>query len=1457
MKRLLLMSLAFIAISASAQPNGDDGLLMGYDEPWTARLLYNPGRRFDNSWPQLCKAGADDKYTISLPYATQNDREVQVQFKSTVNLASTHKYKLTFNSRLIAGTDYSATVLLAENKDDNVIAIEAYFNVNSGQVTVDDITGKDISDLKIWFDFSGNSDGTKIEISNISIVDKSFANAERWVGTMFYDQSYYAPNGSRVGDPIIEGLNESMEWTTPEFSDSNWDTARMPIGNAGFISEVQTIWEGGDYNNYWIRRNFTLTEVVPTSKYVINACHDDTYKIYVNGHLIDEAEDWTVGYESVDIEIPSYFLQVGKNVIAVNQQQNWGGKFADYGMTIIPNYYEEYDNVDPAEVLVANEIQVANIDQFIDYSFNYGAWLELYNNSDKKVNLGGLFVTDDPNDPTKFMIPMGYGVVQPYGFKTIYFDHNAADGVYGETANKQVRFDLNDEGGTIYVADYTGKIFITQNYPISIARCSYARKTDGTGEWAMTGEPTPGKSNNNSDFSSQRLDAPVVDTDSKLFTSPFTVNVTIPAGATLRYTTDGSTPTKESSISTDGVFNISETTPLRLRLFRQGYLPSQVITRSYIYKDKDYYLPIISINTADENLYGDSIGVYCQGVNGVTGHGNNSVRNNLNMDWVRPVNAEYITADGKMVINQEAEFGIIGGWSRLYAPSSFRLKAKNIYEGMKAFDYRFFHSKPYNKYKEILIRNGGNENDSQAHGRIKDAIIQQTLSTSGIYVDCQALQPAHVFFNGKYIGMLNLRDPSNKYFGTANYGYDKDNIDAYEYAGGYIQKAGDNKAFNEWVSLAANASSDAIYQVLRDKVDIDEYANFVAAITYIGSSDWICNSNNLKGFRSKDNGRFHTTLFDVDWGFSNARGLSQLYNSNANDFTRNFRNMTANSDFRRQFIDTYCLMGGSVYTAKRSKEIADSLAHLFEPALALEGKQPWSSYNELVPNMTNEGRRETHMQDLRELFGLDQGMKVQLEANIPEAQLRLNGLNVPLNKFDGTLFAPVKIEASAPAGYNFVGWKKNETTGTKLISKGDEWFYWDQGSLDGTTWNTQKLQSSWSIGNAPFGYGKDGLVTTTTSNLSCYYFRKTIVMNDVISDDETFTLNFVADDGFVVYVNGQEAGRYLMPDGTPTYATFATTYANNNPDSGTMQLDRSLFIKGRNVIAVEVHNNKLESTDIYWDAELTRSKNLGEMMTADRVISIDNNIDQSLIAIFEPIAEEYLKKAGSTPVMINEISAANTIYMNDYHKRNDWIELYNTTSQPIDIDGMYLSDDESNPMKFQINAADMIGTDPDFMSDQPTVIPPHGYIIIWADKLDPMYQLHSSFKLGNNDGECIVLTAKDSSWSDKLEYVSHSGEETVGRYPDGGKRVYKMTRPTIDARNQLTTYAEWLYGEDVNFDPSSVDGIETAEIDHGEVVDKKYYTVDGVLLQSPVRGVNIVRMTHVDGTVTTKKIVVK
>ena len=293
--------------------------------------------------------------------------------------------------------------------------------------------------------------------------------------------------------------------------------------------------------------------------------------------------------------------------------------------------------------------------------------------------------------------------------------------------------------------------------------------------------PTPGETNAGH-YAEECLPTPKVDYDSRLFTSGFDVHVPIPSGTTLRYTTDGSTPTlTNGKTSTDGLFPISQTTVLRLRLFADDKLPSGVVTRTYIYKDRNYYLPIVAVTTDQRNLYDNMIGCYVDGQNGITGRGSTG-ESNLNMDWERPVNFEYLTADGKMAINQETSFEIAGGYSRHFKPASFKVQAKKLYEGNGHFDFRLFKNKPFHEYKQLLIRNGGNNNRTDGGPRIKDAITQQVLTTSGIYVDAQEYQPVHVFINGKYLAMMNLREPNNRFHGAANYGYDNDEIDGFEYS---------------------------------------------------------------------------------------------------------------------------------------------------------------------------------------------------------------------------------------------------------------------------------------------------------------------------------------------------------------------------------------------------------------------------------------------------------------------------------------------------------------------------------------------------------------------------------------------------------------------------------------------------------------------------------------------------
>ena len=129
------------------------------------------------------------------------------------------------------------------------------------------------------------------------------------------------------------------------------------------------------------------------------------------------------------------------------------------------------------------------------------------------------------------------------------------------------------------------------------------------------------------------------------------------------------------------------------------------------------------------------------------------------------------------------------------------------------------------------------------------------------------------------------------------------------------------------------------------------------------------------------------------------------------------------------------------------------------------------------------------------------------------------------------------------------------------------------------------------------------------------------------------------------------------------------------------------------------------------------------------------------------------------------------------------------------------------PHKYQIEAPlftpeDLWGYTPlGWQSQGGTVIPPHGYLIIWCDQREPLAQIHASFKLAA-EGDELMLTAADESWTDHFVYGPMKGDETAGRYPDGCDDIFTMNVPTIAKANITSSYAksaELLIG-DVNGD---------------------------------------------------------
>ena len=1040
-----------------------------------------------------------------------------------------------------------------------------------------------------------------------------------------------------------------------------------------------------------------------------------------------------------------------------------------------------------ANQLVVNEVMSSNLDQFLDPSTNYGGWIELYNISNRAAGLNSCYLSDDPDNLKKWRMPRNMGAVPAGGHKVIWFDHS-------DIKQTNATFTLDCDGGTLYLSDSEGKLVMQQDYPASKQRIAYARTTDGGDEWSFTGTPTPGTTNNGNAYAMQQLPAPVVDKDGQIFTGSLQVVVNIPEGATLRFTDDGSTPTlTNGETSTTGTFTIYGNQNYKFRLFRDGYLPSDVVTRSYLGDGNTFTLPVISITANYDDLYGDHTGIMVRGNNGKPGYGQSSPCN-WNMDWDRAGNIQYITPDNQMVLNQEVDLSMAGGWSRAWTPHTIKAKAKKKY-GINSLDYQFFPIKKNLKTKAMKMRNGGNDTSF----RIKDAAVSRITLLSGIDIDAQDYQPVMEYINGQFIGLLNLRELNNKDYVYSNYGWDEDEIDQFKFDpdSGYIQNCGDDIVIERIMELSQSVADPEIYDSIKTMLDIDEYINYLAAELYLASNDWAANSNNIKGFRNRNNGRYRFVMFDTDAAFSLSNAWTSLATATKNGqrFGPLFVNMLDNEDFRKRLIDTYCIMGGSVFEASRCTKIIDEMVNNVADMMRIEGGSPNNSANQMKTNFNNRlNNAITNMKAYSKLnMYTETPMTVTLSVNNSNGRIFINDIQVPTNYFKGKLFKPMKIRAAAPGGMKFLGWKTStgNRVSSSIFAKGTTWKYYDQGSLDNITWYSSDYRDTqWSSGTAPLGYGNDASKFNTRLSYGnnsnnknpTLYFRRSFYLSEAPDANDIVEMNYTVDDGFIVYVNGQEAGRYNMPSGKATFSTYASKYNDENPE-GTIQLDPTLFKRGSNLLAVEVHNNAGNSTDSWFDADLSLSRVATEdddYYSTDEEIDLDNNLN--LMACFASISDEERQADSIMPIRVNEVSAANSIYVNEYFKKNDWVELYNTTDDDINVEGMYLSDNVKKPQKYRITKGD---------SQVSTIVPAHGYLTIWCDNLVTQDELHATFKLAA-EGGTVTFQSSDGNWTDQLTYPAHDGNSTVGRYPDGSNNLYLMNVPTFGKSNVLSSYVQEL-----------------------------------------------------------------
>ena len=147
-----------------------------------------------------------------------------------------------------------------------------------------------------------------------------------------------------------------------------------------------------------------------------------------------------------------------------------------------------------------NEVMIDNVDNYID---NYGKrspWIEIYNSSAGTIDLAGCFLTDDPQDLKKYMIPKGdvLTAIKPRQSVVFFADEMPLRGTF------HLNFTLAPDT-THYLAlvSSDGNTIIDEvEVPASLpANHSYARIDDGvrtavaTEAWHITQHTTPGSNN--------------------------------------------------------------------------------------------------------------------------------------------------------------------------------------------------------------------------------------------------------------------------------------------------------------------------------------------------------------------------------------------------------------------------------------------------------------------------------------------------------------------------------------------------------------------------------------------------------------------------------------------------------------------------------------------------------------------------------------------------------------------------------------------------------------------------------------------------------------------------------------------------------------------------------------------------------------------------------------------------
>lgn len=514
---------------------------------------------------------------------------------------------------------------------------------------------------------------------------------------------------------------------------------------------------------------------------------------------------------------------------------------------------------------------------------------------------------------------------------------------------------------------------------------------------------------------------------------------------------------------------------VRARSFRDGALPSPVVSHTYFVRSggaPPNPLPVISLSVQEDAFFDFEKGIYVAGSDfenwrsanpqGIADGGISANYHRSGDEWEVPAHIELFDSTGSRWLGQNVGVRIHGNWSNANPFKSLRIYARNEY-GKSTLDYPFFESRPYQSYKRIILRNSGND---IWYTLFRDAALQEMVSH--MQFETQAFQPSVLYLNGEYWGIHNLRERVDKYFLSAKFGVNEEQLDILE--GNMAVDEGDNSHYAAMMDyLLANGAGEAThYNRVKEMMDMESYRDYMISEIFMANTDWP--GNNIKYWRLQTpeylpeagpgrDGRWRWILFDADFSFGIYR--PEEYSLDMMRFTTRadgpdwpnppwstllFRKLLENEEFKTGFIIRFCDQLNTAFLPGVVHGIIDGMQAAIEPEMERQmgrWKIPSSLnswYNNITLMKNFAGKRPAYARShLQSYFGLASDYRLTVSISGPgEGHVVVNTIpltgatrGVPENPYpwQGRYFRkmPLRLEAVPAPGYRFVRWESGNT----------------------------------------------------------------------------------------------------------------------------------------------------------------------------------------------------------------------------------------------------------------------------------------------------------------------------------------------------------------------------------------------------------------------------------------------